>query len=134
MAHNFEKRQRHIMDMGCPARAFEEAEVTVPILVRADADVREVELKCMGEPRLVCDTDVTPGRPGAVSRFTVSQRLRVDIPIVFKAETEIGEGHVRYKNCGKMEDCHDEDVERDDDCGCKEKREERYDFAGKNRR
>ena len=114
---NYEKLERHMMDRGCPARASEEADVTVPVIVRARSDVREVELKCVGEPRITFNSDVTPGRPGAVSRFTVSQRLRVEIPIIFFAEADVGEGHVKYKNGERCEG----EPERFEDCDCRER-------------
>jgi len=112
------------MEHSCPAKVFEEAKVTVPCEVRAFAEVGHVELKCKGEPVVTRNSVCTPGRPGAVSRFTVSQRLRVDIPLVFSAEAEVGEGHVDFDlnrgheergGCGKCGEREERDGR--DDCG-----------------
>jgi len=97
--HGLLKHEKFIMDSGCPAKACEEALVTVPVEVRAFAEVQEVELTCVGSPVINRDSDVTPGCPGAVSKFTISQKLRVEIPIIFRAETEIGQDHVVYSPC-----------------------------------
>ena len=84
------------MEDGCPALAHEEALVTVPVKVCAFVDVGDSKLECMGPPVITKNSDKTPGKPCAVSKFTISQKLRVDIPVIFAAEAEIGEGHVDF--------------------------------------
>ena len=113
---NNEKVERFVLMGGCPANVKEEAKVTVPVAVRAFAEVKDVELKCQGEPVVTCNSQETPGCPGAVSRFTVSQRMRVTIPIVFRAETEGGEGHVVFSLCPGECPCKDKEPE----CPCKD--------------
>ena len=105
------KHDRH--EGGCPARVFEEARVTVPFTVRAFADVDDVDVRCKGKPEIRFNCDETPGEPGKVSRFTVSQRLRVDIPIEFRADADVGEAHVDF-DLHDDEDCNGRDD--DDDC------------------
>ncbi|MCL2343252.1 MAG: hypothetical protein FWC62_05070 [Firmicutes bacterium] len=94
-----EKVERFVLMGGCPANVKEEAKVTVPCAVRAFAEVKDVELKCQGEPVVTCNSDEAPGCPGAVSKFTVSQRMLITIPIVFRAEADVGEGHVVFCPC-----------------------------------
>lgn len=90
---NFE---RHVMESGCPVTAVEELDVTVPATVRAHAEVGRVNLRCVGACVITCNSDEVTGRPNAVSRFTIKQRLRVDIPVKFEVEAYVGEGHVDY--------------------------------------
>jgi len=89
--------ERHIMDGDCPVTAVQELEVTVPATVRAHAEIGRVNLRCVGAGIVVGNSDEVRGRPNAVSRFTIRQRLRVDIPVKFEAEAYVGEGHVDYE-------------------------------------
>ena len=107
MVNGYEKRQKFILEHGCPANAWEEATVTVPVEVCAFVDVDDAKLKCMGPPVITKNCDHTPGRPCAVSKFTVSQKLRVDIPMLFGMEADVGEGHIDFDSNG------------DDPCKCK---------------
>ncbi|MCL2817700.1 MAG: hypothetical protein FWD39_04875 [Clostridiales bacterium] len=91
-----EKYEKFVMDCGCPTVAHEEATVTVPIAVRAHAELGDVELNCMGHAIVTRNSDLTPGKPCAVSKFTVSQKIRVDIPIKFNMEAEVGQEHVEF--------------------------------------
>ena len=104
MSNNCEKHERFVLEGGCPAFVCEEAEVTVPFLVRAGAEVRDVDLHCNGNPRITRNSDFTPGVPCAVSRFTVSQRMRVEIPVIFTAETDVGTAHVKFESCDEMQE------------------------------
>jgi len=96
-----EKYERHSLEKHCPAKAHEEALITVPIHVDADAHVHDVGIYCVGEPVKTCDSDYAPGHPGAKSKFTVSQRIRLDIPIDFDMFADIGEAHVKFDCCEK---------------------------------
>ena len=113
MVNGYEKRQKFIMEDGCPALAHEEALVTVPVKVCAFVDVGDTKLECMGPPVITKNCDDTPGKPCAVSKFTVSQRLCVDIPMIFGMDTEVGEGHV----CFEHE--HEHEHEHPEPCKCK---------------
>jgi len=98
MDNRYEKIEKYTLEGGCPTNAFEEAIVTVPVVVHACADVGHVELKCMGPAVITRNSDDAPGKPHAVSKFTVKQRLRVDIPIVFGAKADVGEGYVDFSS------------------------------------
>jgi len=50
----------------------------------------------MGRPYVTKNCHETPGRPGAISKFTVIQKLRVEIPMEYRAEAEVGEAYVDY--------------------------------------
>jgi len=125
-----EKFERFNLDSWCPAVEGHEELVNVPCSERALAEVKYVKIKCVGEADIHANCDVTPGKPGAVSKFTVSQRMRVIIPIVFTADADVGEGHVCFEpcngqhwdtdcgaGCDECEDCGDDDDDDDDDQG-----------------
>ena len=139
MASGFEKFDKFVLDECCPAKAFEEVDVTVPVEVRAFSKVRDVELKCMGPATVKKCCEETPGCPGAVSKFTICQKMRVEVPVEFTAECSVGQGHVCFDHhvdargfdhcgceCEHEHDCecehkHDCERERKDDCGCERK-------------
>ena len=112
MANGYEKREKFILESGCPADVCEEAKVTVPVTVRAFSEIGDVDLHCCGKPVITKNSSVTPGCPDAVSKFTISQKMNIKIPIMFGADTDIGEGHVMY-------DLHDNNDNDDRDCDCK---------------
>ena len=120
MADRCEKHERFILEGGCPAKAFEEAIVTVPVEVRAFADIGDVDLHCVGDPVITRNSDCAPGCPGAVSKFTIKQKLRVDVPILFGAECNVGEGHVVYApvTTNDLDTVIESDAEIDA-CGCR---------------
>ena len=116
MSNGYEKRAKYIMDDGCPTNVFEEVNVAVPVTVGAKADIGDVKLKCMGTCIFERTSDDPPGHPGAKSKFTVSQKLRVDIPIMFNVDAEIGEGHVDFDlDCGNHGNCKCKHHHKDDD-------------------
>ena len=97
--NNIEKRERFFLDNGIPEHIREEAKITVPCEVRAFAEVKEVEIKRKGGPVITCNAGDPPGEVGAVSKFTVSQRVVIKIPIDFRAEADVGEGYVEFSLC-----------------------------------
>ena len=111
MINGYEKRENYTIENGCPSVTHEEATVTVPVCVDAYAKYGNISLDCMGPPVITRNSSETPGRPGAISRFTVKQRMRMDIPIIFGMKCEVGEGHVLFDLCDKDDNddckCHD---------------------------
>jgi len=91
------------LEGGCPTNASEEVTVTVPVTVHAYANCGDIAVNCMGSSVITRNSDSTPGDPGAVSVFTVSQRLRVDIPIGFGADADVGDGHVYFASSGSSD-------------------------------
>ena len=89
-------RRNRLCEGKCPMKASEEAIVSVPVTVRAFCQTEEAEVECMGRPFVIKNCHETPGRPGAVSKFTVVQKLRVEIPMEYRAEAEVGEAYVDY--------------------------------------
>ena len=83
----------------CPANIFEEARISVPAAVRGYADVDNVEINCFGPPSITRCPCEARGAADAASMFTVSQNVRVKIPIMFGAKAEVGEANVDYNPC-----------------------------------
>ena len=96
MTNGYERIEKFIHEGRCPAKVHEEAIVTVPCAFRARSEVGDVTIKCVGEPIVTMNSNFAPGCVGKESKFTISQKLRVDIPILFIAEADVGEGHVVF--------------------------------------
>ena len=97
-----EKIEKFCFEGVCPSKASETANVTVPVAVRTSVDVGNVEFKCLGASVITRNSDRTPGSACkcGLSEFTISQRMRVDIPVKFGLEVDVGEGHVDFENEG----------------------------------
>ena len=88
------KFKKYVLKNGCPVNVKEDIFVSVPVIVRAHADVGDVDLHCMG-----CHVEKNGkprGKPHACSKFTINQQMQITIPITFIADADVGEGHVDF--------------------------------------
>ena len=90
----------------CPTVAAKEVQISVPVSIRAFAEVGDIRTTCIGaavitpngaHPRRHCDN---------VFKFVISQCIKVDVPVVFGCNTEVGEA------------CADFEESSGGDCGC----------------
>ena len=102
-AENTENYKKYVMDGECPVHASEEVDVTVPVSVRAHSEIGRVSLCCLGSC-ITKDCDEISGSCG-VSKFTLKQRLRVEIPLKCDVEAYVGEGHIHFDLLEKPCDC-----------------------------
>ncbi len=89
-----------IEKVGCSTTGYQDVDVCIPVTIRPFGEVGNVKTRCEGSPSIIRGCDHCPGKPGQVCKFTISQRLRVEIPVVFGAKAEIGETSVE---CGCTE-------------------------------
>ena len=83
----------------CPALGVQDVVVGVPVEIKPFAKVGRVKTECMGKPIIKRGTKECEGKPRCTCKFTVSQKIRVEVPMVFGAKTEIGEAGINCKNC-----------------------------------
>ena len=119
---NFRKYEHN---KNCPVEVFEEITISVPFTVRAFAEVEDVEFECLGckvirQPRGRYENENGNGNENGsgnknkgVSKFTIQEKIKLEIPVKFVAECDVGESEVDFdlsecKSCGKGE-CDDED-------------------------
>jgi hypothetical protein len=132
---NVDKFERFALNGGCSSSTNEDISVSVPVSIRANCNVGNVDIDRVGPATIdrCCDTC---GRPNAVDKFVVTQRIRVEIPLEFGAECDVGQSFVDFheccnggnnsrpdNNCGRqfqrqLVDCCCDDDDYDDDCGC----------------
>ena len=104
----------------CPSNTKQEIEITVPVAVSASDNVGKIAIDCVGRP-VIAEGSFRPSCDHRSSnRFTVSQKILVEIPIAFDANVEIGDEHVRF---GAPREVGDADCDCDEDseasyCDC----------------
>ncbi len=81
----------------CPALGFQDVKVGVPVEIRPFAKVGRVKTDCIGKPVIERDGKPCEGRPKEVCKFTISQKIRVEVPVIFGAKTEVGEAVIDCK-------------------------------------
>lgn len=90
--------------IGCSAVGYQDVDVCIPVTIKPFGEVGNVKTCCEGRPMVTRGSDCCPGKPGGVCKFTISQKLRVEVPVIFGAKAEIGEASVE---CGCAESADD---------------------------
>lgn len=96
----------------CPALGIQNATVCLPVKVSPFAVTGPVKLQCCGEPIVLPSCGHCHGKVNGTCEFTISQKIRVELPVEFGATVNIGETFVEC-GCAKNE-------EPDKDCHCHE--------------
>lgn len=88
-------------EIGCSAVGCQDVDVCIPITIKAFGEVGNAKTHCLGKSVISSGSDAYSGKTGEVCKFTISQRLRVEVPVIFGARAEAGDAII--------------------DCGCTEK-------------
>lgn len=106
----------------CPAVAYQEVDVCVPVTVTPYATVGDVRVRCCGAPMVSAGAASCAGTEGGTCSFTVSQRVCVAVSVAFGARAQTGAYRV---NCGETgsgscPSCEDTPslTEESPPCGC----------------
>ncbi len=98
--------------IGCSAVGCQEVDVCIPVTIKPFGEAGNVTTKCVGEPMVSAGWDSQMGEHVDVCKFTICQKLRVEVPVIFGARAEVGETSV---DCGYVEsfstDCEEEAAE-----------------------
>ncbi len=81
----------------CPAVGYQDVNVCVPVTIKPFGDVGNVKTKCLGKASVLSECDQCPGETCGVCKFIISQKLRVEVPVIFGARAEVGDVAV---DCG----------------------------------
>ena len=103
----------------CPAVGHQIVEICVPVHVRPFARIGRIITRCCGRPIVVPGTDFCEDMPPTREcGFTINQKICVEVPVEFGAETNTGQVH---SNCDRVSaenicrDCNNDDDNDDDD-------------------
>lgn len=95
---------QHKEDICCSAVGYQEVDVCVPITIKAFGEVGNARTHCLGKSVVSAGSPAYAGKPGETCQFTISQKLRVEVPVIFGARAEAGDAII---DCGCVEkpDC-----------------------------
>lgn len=79
---------------GCSAVGYQDVNVCIPVTIKPFGEVGNAKTKCLGKAVVMSGCDICPGKSGDVCKFTISQKLRVEVPVIFGARAEVGEASV----------------------------------------
>lgn len=82
---------KEMENAGCSATGYQDVNVCIPITIKPFGEVGNAKTQCIGKAIVSSECDHCPGKPGGVCKFTISQRLRVEVPVIFGARAETGE-------------------------------------------
>lgn len=91
--------------IGCSAIGYQDVDVCIPVTIKPFGEVGNVKTHCEGKPLIIQGCDCCPGKTGGVCKFTISQKLRVEVPVIFGAKAEIGEASVECGCTESISDC-----------------------------
>lgn len=92
MENNFEMATDYKPEqVGCPTMGYQDVTVCVPVTIKAFGEVGNAKTKCLGKAVILSGCDACMDSSGDVCKFAVSQKLRIEVPIVFGARAEAGE-------------------------------------------
>ena len=99
---------------GCTAVGVQDVDVCVPVIVKPFGKAGNITTKCLGKSYVAFGNEYCRGRKDGVCKFTITQKLRVEVPVIFGAEVEIGDASVE---CGGRLGMLDE-ITGEVSCGC----------------
>ena len=109
-----EKHDNNCTEEKCDTKAHQTATICVPVTVTPFAKIGTICTECCGRPMISDKHGYCKGIENGSCKFTISQKIKVEIPVEFGANTTVGGTFVE---CDKMEcDEHrDENIEEHHD-------------------
>lgn len=90
---------------GCSATGYQDVSVCIPVTIKPFGEVGNAKTKCLGKAVVSAGCDKCPESHSDVCKFTISQMLRVEVPVIFGARAEVGETAVSCGCADSTEDC-----------------------------
>lgn len=84
----------HCSKQNCMAKAHQVANVSLPITVAPFANVGSIMTECCDKPVITMKQEHCKGVENGTCRFTISQKIKVEIPVEFGANTIVGKTFV----------------------------------------
>lgn len=92
--------QEKIDSVGCSTVGYQDVTVSVPVTIKPFGEVGNAKTQCLGKAVISSGSDKCTGKTGEECKFTISQKLRVEVPVIFGARAEVGDATV---DCGWVE-------------------------------
>lgn len=96
-------------EVGCPSTGYQDIQVCVPVTIKPFGEVGNAKVQCLGKPEIRPGCASCDGIPDGTCQFTISQKLRIQVPVVFGARAEAGPASVACGCTGSVEEEHPSD-------------------------
>jgi hypothetical protein len=83
--------------VGCCAVGYQDVNVCIPVTIKTFGEAGNAKTQCLGGAVVSSGCDMCHGKNNDLCKFTISQKLRVEVPVIFGARAEVGEALV---DCG----------------------------------
>ena len=78
----------------CPVTTYRTVDVCLPVSIKPSATVGTIITRCCGDAIIVSGSNVCEGIPNATCDFTITQKVCIEVPVVFAANSIVGDAHV----------------------------------------
>lgn len=95
----------------CPAVGYQSAAICVPVTITPFAHTGAPATECRGKPVVTSGENACCGIKNGSCSFTISQNIRVAVPVQFGATTTVGDAYVACSGVSVHDECG---------CGCKD--------------
>lgn len=102
-----EKHDEFCTEERCDTKAYQSATICVPVTITPFAKVGEILTECCGKPEISHKYGKCKGIENGNCKFTISQKIKVEIPVEFGANTTIGGTFVECENLDTDEPCEE---------------------------
>lgn len=92
----YEERER----VGCPVVGYQDVNVSIPVTIKPFGEAGNARTQCLGSAVVTSGIERDQERTKGECKFTICQKLRVEVPVIFGARAEIGDAVV---DCGCTE-------------------------------
>ena len=105
-----EKHDNFCTEEKCDTKAQQSATVCVPVTITPFAKVGTICTECCGRPTISTKHEHCKGIENGSCKFTISQKIKVEIPVEFGANTTVGGTFVEC-DCDRKDDKNEEGYE-----------------------
>lgn len=105
----------------CPGVGSQHATICLPVSICPYAVTGPAEVHCCGDIKITPYCDHCRGKVNGHCDFTITQTIKIDVPVEFGATVKVGDTFVE---CGHKPGAASEDG--DGDCHCREMEEEEH--------
>lgn len=109
-----ERHEELCTEERCDTKAHQTATVCVPVTITPFAKVGTICTECCGKPMITSKHHRCKGIENGNCQFTISQKIKVEIPVEFGANTTVGGTFVECEHMNEDEFCSDVSEEHHD--------------------
>lgn len=107
-----EKREEYYEGGKCDTKAYQSAVVCIPVTISPFAKVGTIVTECCGKPVVSEKHCNCKGEENGSCKFTISQKIKVEIPVEFGANTTVGGTFVDCE-CSEYDENKEKEEHRD---------------------